>query len=189
MTSTNKGRYHDARKSMKFRSWILTMAVCFAFCHTGDAAESQRPNIVFFMADDWPYPHAGILGDPVVQTPNFDRVAREEVLFENAFVSTPFCTSSRLSILTGQHHWRLQEGASLGGHSGKNTTFTPNFYRMQVILLGGMVREFGRASTCFGCGIHLVKSFVRSMNLLSKEKAMNPFVSGMEDKILIVLMS
>ncbi len=77
-------------------------------------AES-RPNIVFCMADDWSWPHAGILGDPVVKTPNFDRVAREGVLFEHAFVSTPSCTPSRFSILTGQHHWRLREGDSLGG--------------------------------------------------------------------------
>lgn len=53
--------------------------------------------------------------DPVVKTPNFDRIAREGVLFENAFVSTPSCIASRLSILTSQHHWRLREGDSLGG--------------------------------------------------------------------------
>jgi arylsulfatase A-like enzyme len=79
------------------------------------AGKVRRPNIVFCMADDWSWPHAGILGDPVVKTPHFDRVAREGVLFENAFVSTPSCTPSRLSILTGQHHWRLREGDSLGG--------------------------------------------------------------------------
>ena len=79
------------------------------------ADKVRRPNIVFCMADDWSWPHAGILGDPVVKTPHFDRVAREGVLFENAFVSTPSCTPSRLSILTGQHHWRLREGDSLGG--------------------------------------------------------------------------
>jgi arylsulfatase A-like enzyme len=77
--------------------------------------EDRRPNMVFCMADDWSWPHAGILGDPVVKTPNFDRIARQGVLLENAFVSTPSCTPSRLSILTGQHHWRLQEGDSLGG--------------------------------------------------------------------------
>ena len=76
---------------------------------------SKRPNIVFLMADDWSWPHAGICGDKTVKTPNFDRVAREGVLFNNAFVSTPSCTPSRTSILTGQHHWRLKEGDSLGG--------------------------------------------------------------------------
>ena len=79
------------------------------------ANDVPRPNIVFCMADDWSWPHAGILGDPVVRTPHFDQIARDGVLFENAFVSTPSCTPSRLSILTGQHHWRLKEGDSLGG--------------------------------------------------------------------------
>ena len=82
---------------------------------TTSTPKDRRPNIVFCMADDWSWPHAGILGDPVVKTPNFDRIAREGVLFENAFVSTPSCTPSRLSILSGQHHWRLREGDSLGG--------------------------------------------------------------------------
>ena len=79
------------------------------------AAEATRPNIVFCMADDWSWPHASALGDPVVQTPNFDRIAVEGILFHNAFVSASSCTPSRLSILTGQHHWRLREGDSLGG--------------------------------------------------------------------------
>ncbi|GAB5404857.1 MAG: hypothetical protein Aurels2KO_30880 [Aureliella sp.] len=76
---------------------------------------ARRPNFVFCMADDWSWPHASILGAAVVRTPNFDRIAAEGALFEHAFVSTPSCTPSRLSILTGQHHWRLQEGDSLGG--------------------------------------------------------------------------
>ena len=75
----------------------------------------ERPNIVVFMADDWSYPHASAYGDKTVKTPNFDRIAREGVLFNQAYVSTPSCTPSRTSILTGQHHWRLKEGDSLGG--------------------------------------------------------------------------
>ncbi|MHC4506208.1 MAG: sulfatase family protein, partial [Planctomycetota bacterium] len=72
-----------------------------------------RPNILFAIADDWSWPHAGVGGDPVVKTPAFDRIAREGVLFSNAFVSAPSCTPSRGAILTGQHHWRLEEGGNL----------------------------------------------------------------------------
>jgi len=73
----------------------------------------RRPNILFCLADDWSWPHASIAGDKVVKTPTFDRVAREGVLFENAFVSAPSCTPSRGAILTGQWHWRLEEGGNL----------------------------------------------------------------------------
>ena len=77
------------------------------------SGEPERPNILFCIADDWGWPHAGAYGDPVVATPAFDRVAREGVLFEHAYVSSPSCTPSRNAILTGQHHWRLGAGANL----------------------------------------------------------------------------
>jgi N-sulfoglucosamine sulfohydrolase len=72
-----------------------------------------RPNFLFAIADDWGWPHASAYGDQVVQTPAFDRIAREGVLFDNAFVSSPSCTPSRGAILTGQHFWRLKAGANL----------------------------------------------------------------------------
>ena len=60
-----------------------------------------RPNIVFAIADDWGWPHAGAYGDRVVQTPVFDRLAREGVLFHHAFVSSPSCKAA-VSLKT---HW------------------------------------------------------------------------------------
>ena len=75
--------------------------------------DTKRPNILFCLADDWSWPHASIAADKVVKTPTFDRVAREGVLFENAFVSAPSCTPSRGAIVTGQWHWRLEEGGNL----------------------------------------------------------------------------
>jgi arylsulfatase A-like enzyme len=74
---------------------------------------SDQPNILFIFADDWGYPHAGAYGDPVVETPTFDRVAAEGILFERAFVSAPSCTPSRSAILSGQDFWRLGPGANL----------------------------------------------------------------------------
>lgn len=78
-----------------------------------DPAAESRPNILFAIADDWGWPHAGAYGDPVVETPTFDRIAREGVLFRHAYVSSPSCTPSRGAILTGQWHWRLEQGANL----------------------------------------------------------------------------
>lgn len=52
------------------------------------------------------------MGDPIAQTPAFDRVARSGVLFRHAYAASPSCTPSRSAILTGQDMWRL-EGAGL----------------------------------------------------------------------------
>ncbi len=74
-----------------------------------------RPNILFCIADDWSWPHAGVGGDKVVKTPAFDRIAAEGVLFTQAHVSAPSCSPSRSSILTGQMFYRLEEGGDLWG--------------------------------------------------------------------------
>jgi N-sulfoglucosamine sulfohydrolase len=75
----------------------------------------SRPNILLVIADDWSYPHAGALGDRVVKTPTFDRIAREGALFRNAFVAAPSCTPSRASLLTGRAVHQLEEGGNLWG--------------------------------------------------------------------------
>ena len=69
----------------------------------------------FAFADDQSYPHASILGDPVVKTPAFDRVAREGVLFRHSFTACPSCTPSRTSVLTGRQMWQTGEGGVLNG--------------------------------------------------------------------------
>ncbi|HLV01214.1 MAG TPA: sulfatase-like hydrolase/transferase, partial [Acidobacteriota bacterium] len=74
---------------------------------------TEPPNILLAIADDWSWPHAGLYGDSVVRTPTFDRLASEGVVFEHAYVSSPSCTPSRAALLTGQWHWRLEEGANL----------------------------------------------------------------------------
>jgi N-sulfoglucosamine sulfohydrolase len=90
--------------------WVAAV-VCLTMACAGTAAE--RPNILFAIADDWSWPHAGAYGDAVVHTPTFDRLTHEGVLFQHAYVSAPSCTASRGAILTGQWHWRLRAGANL----------------------------------------------------------------------------
>jgi arylsulfatase A-like enzyme len=82
----------------------------------GATAKTQppsRPHVLFIIADDWSYPHAGAYGDRVVKTPNFDRVAREGALFANAYCAAPSCTPSRASLLTGRAVHQLEEGGNL----------------------------------------------------------------------------
>jgi arylsulfatase A-like enzyme len=99
---------------------LFTLAL--SLCLTAASAAEKKPNILFLFADDWGR-YASILRETegpgtindVVETPNFDKIAREGVFFRNAHVSAPSCTPCRSSLLTGQHFWRTNTGAILRG--------------------------------------------------------------------------
>lgn len=86
------------------------------------ATEAKPPNILFLFADDWGR-YASIYSEvngkgginDVVRTPNFDKVAKQGVLFRHAHVNAPSCTPCRSSLLSGQYFWRTGRGAILQG--------------------------------------------------------------------------
>ena len=63
----------------------------------------SAPNIVFVFADQLRYGALGCSGNAVVRTPNFDRLARDGVVFDQAFSSCPICSPYRGQILTGRY--------------------------------------------------------------------------------------
>lgn len=85
----------------------------FSFHTDRDGPEYQPPNILFLIADDWSYPHAGIYGDKVVRTPTFDWLAKNGALFENAYCAAPSCSPSRASILLGRYPHQNESAGNL----------------------------------------------------------------------------
>ncbi len=63
----------------------------------------KRPNIVFVLADDQRADMMSCSGNPYITTPHFDRMAKEGVMFENAFVNVAVCSPSRACFLTGKN--------------------------------------------------------------------------------------
>ncbi|MDC0936794.1 sulfatase [Pirellulales bacterium] len=83
--------------------WELLFLSVAASVH---AAQVDRPNILFLLTDNQPWHALGCAPNPIIHTPNMDRLAREGVRFANAFVTTPICAASRASILTGLYERR-----------------------------------------------------------------------------------
>lgn len=83
----------------------LVLSLCCAgscVAETRGVDDSRsRPNIVFILVDDLRWDDLACTGHPFVRTPYIDRIAREGMLFQNAFAATPLCSPSRASILTG----------------------------------------------------------------------------------------
>jgi len=67
------------------------------------AEVSKPPNIIFLLTDDQHWDSLGCMGNKSIQSPNLDRLARDGVLFRNAFVVTSVCSVSRASLLTGAY--------------------------------------------------------------------------------------
>ncbi len=81
-----------------------------------DAAPRQWPNIVLIIADDLAWDDCGAYGNKKIKTPNIDRLAREGMRFDRAFVTASSCSPSRASLITGRYphntdaeelHWPL----------------------------------------------------------------------------------
>jgi arylsulfatase A-like enzyme len=103
---------------MRLPALLLSLFAASSFA----LSAPERPNILFFFADDWGrfariYSEhertAGLNG--LLKTPNLDRLAKSGVLFRNAHVNAPSCTPCRSSLLSGQHFWRTGRGAILQG--------------------------------------------------------------------------
>jgi uncharacterized sulfatase len=81
----------------------------------GKQTTTKRPNILFVFSDDQSWLHTGAMGDKNVNTPAFDRIAEEGVLFTHSFTACPSCTPSRGAVLSGQDIWRIKQAGVLFG--------------------------------------------------------------------------
>jgi N-sulfoglucosamine sulfohydrolase len=120
--------------------FLLVFAIPVLHAQTPDPG---RPNILFCFADDQSWPHASAYGDKVVKTPNFDRIATEGVLFNYAYSAAPSCTPSRSGVLTGQHIWRLEEGAQLFGTLPVKYPVYTNLLSESGYFVGYMAKGWG----------------------------------------------
>jgi uncharacterized sulfatase len=106
---------------------LVLLSIAADMAHAQASPESvrdtrKRPNIVMAFADDWgryARAYAAFEGSKslnhLIDTPNFDRIAKEGVIFKNAFVPVPSCTPCRSSILSGRYFWQTGMGAILPG--------------------------------------------------------------------------
>ncbi len=74
----------------------MILGACLTFA-------ADKPNFIFFIADDVSQEDFGCYGHPSLKTPNVDRLAASGMRFENAYLTTSSCSPSRCSIITGRY--------------------------------------------------------------------------------------
>src|SRR5688500_17807876 len=80
----------------------MRLLIPFILCAIISHAQ-QRPNIIYIMSDDHDAKAISAYYKKYIQTPNIDRIAKEGVIFNKAFVGKSICSPARATLLTGQH--------------------------------------------------------------------------------------
>ena len=88
---------------------ILILSYLMGCSSDSIKSEIKKPNILFVISDDQSFAHTSFAGSRFVNTPAFDRVAREGIYFSNCMAGSPGCAPSRSAIVTGRHHWQNEQ--------------------------------------------------------------------------------
>lgn len=107
---------------MKISGKMLLPGIALTAVACGEDSLGDRPNILFCIADDATYAHFSAYGCDWVNTPGFDRVASEGVLFNNCYTPNAKSAPSRAVVLTGRYSWQLETG-------GNHITDFPSKYK------------------------------------------------------------
>lgn len=88
--------------------------LCSQLVIAQQSTKTEKPNLIFILTDDQRWDALGYAGNPYVNTPEMDKLARQGAYFKNSIVTTPICAASRATILSGMqeraHRYDFQTG-------------------------------------------------------------------------------
>lgn len=151
-----------------YRAGLLGIIIT-AGIFTSPIHAAERPSIVYILCDDLGYGDLQCLNPQgKIPTPNFDRVAREGMIFTDAHSGSAVCTPTRYGVMTGRYAWRtkLQSGV-LGGLS-------PRLIEPGRMTVASLLKEHGYHTACIGkwhLGVDWVKLPGKSVTELNIETA------------------
>ena len=92
---------------MRIKIFSLLLFIITLGCIQGVEELSKKPNVLFILVDDLGWKDLGSYGSSFYETPNIDLLARKSFRFTNAYSSSPVCSPTRASIMTGKHPSRI----------------------------------------------------------------------------------
>ncbi|MBU62680.1 MAG: N-acetylgalactosamine-6-sulfatase [Opitutae bacterium] len=127
----------------------------FAIAAVISPIEAKSPNILFIMADDLGWMDLACQGNPLVDTPNLDRLAKQGMRFTDAYAAAPVCSPTRCAVLTGQAPARIGLTTHLPGRFfPKDARPQPAKLTSQLntehVTIAERMKEAGYASAFFG---------------------------------------
>ena len=128
----------------KFAATLLCFSSASILLQSSEVFASERPNIVFILADDLGYADLSCYGAKEIKTPNLDRMASEGVRFTDFYAPAGVCTPSRASLMTGCYPKRVGLHVAVlppNTHSGLNPS---------EITIAELLKSKGYTTGCIG---------------------------------------
>jgi uncharacterized sulfatase len=146
-------RLHFQQMKSFYKSLVIGLFLSLPF-FTAGAQSTQKPNIIFILADDLGRHQIGAYGSTFYETPHIDRLAKNGMKFSNAYAASPVCSPTRASIMTGKHPARLHLTDYIPGRSSKNSKLiTPDWKKelpLGEITIAEVLKDAGYATGHFG---------------------------------------
>src|SRR5207248_7096044 len=113
---------------------IVAALISSSFVHSTSA--SDRPNIVFLIADDLGCGDVGCYGQQKIRTPNIDELAKDGMRFTAHYSGSNVCAPSRCSLLTGLHtgHTYIRENRQAKDFAEGQVPVPADYLRLPIIL-------------------------------------------------------
>ena len=138
--------------------FVGTGLACLPF--NAQAKDNTRPNIIYIMCDDMGYGDLGCYGQPYIQTPHLDQMAKEGMRFTQAYAGSPVSAPSRASFMTGQHsghcevrgnkeYWRNAPTVMYGNNKDYSIV-GQHPYDPEHIILPEILKDYGYTTGMFG---------------------------------------
>jgi len=134
------------------RRWFFYLIVVsllgfspFSSISANEKQARRRPNILLITADNLGYGDLGCYGNPVMKTPQLDRLAQQGVRLTDFYTASPTCTVSRATLLTGRYPQRIGLNHQL--------TAVENYgdgLRKSELLIPNYLKQQGYRTACFG---------------------------------------
>ncbi|NRB75108.1 MAG: sulfatase [Verrucomicrobiales bacterium] len=134
---------------------IAVISILFCSLLASAVHAETKPNIIFFLVDDLGQRDIGCYGSDFHETPAIDQLAKDGMLFTNAYATCHVCSPSRASILTGKYPGRTNLTEWLGGrperdyeplHHGEKLTALPD----EEVTLAETLKSHGYATANYG---------------------------------------
>jgi N-acetylgalactosamine-6-sulfatase len=110
----------------------------------------KRPNIIVILADDWGYGDLGCYGNEEIRTPNLDKMAEQGTRFNRFYVTSPVCSPSRCSFITGQYPGRWEVHAHFARHDENDRRHMPHWLSDEAPSMPKLMQKNGYRTAHYG---------------------------------------